>query len=268
MKRVTMKNCVPEVYTRESRDFQLLCDLFDLVNSGVKFDIDTITSLSDTQFCRDSMLRLLQGKLGLNLKNNITDSTLRKILKCFPFIIRHKGTRQGIEEMIHLFLNIIYSEGSYSIEIENKSGGQYNEVSNGSYVVAIVTTVASESLKELDILDDLLSYIIPTGYKVDYSLNIASPAFESKVLSSDTVYVTVIDEREENRMRSSTEDADYINSSLRKNLHSVGAIVAKVSDTEKANNSINEGKTFGQIFNTDSTYVEREISDEEESLDE
>ena len=91
MKRFRIKDSVPEIYLKESRDFQLLCDLYDLVNSGVKFDIDTITHLSDTNFCRGAMLRLLQEKLGLTLRDEVTDDTLRKILKCFPFIIRNKG---------------------------------------------------------------------------------------------------------------------------------------------------------------------------------
>lgn len=37
-----MQEMVPEVYCRESRDFQILCRAYDSVLSGVKFDVDTI----------------------------------------------------------------------------------------------------------------------------------------------------------------------------------------------------------------------------------
>ena len=252
MNRVSIKRSVPEVYIKESRDFQLMCDLFDLVNSGVKFDIDTITHLSDTQLCRDSMLRLLQEKLGLTLRNNVTDDTLRKILKSFPFILRHKGTKQGIAEMICLFLNIIYSDGSYKIVVENINDN--NNLSTrglGNYVVAILASVTDTGIKDIDILEDLLKYVIPAGYKIDYSINIASPDFQSTVLSDHTVYVTMFDERKENRLRSSADTAN-----VRNNLHSVGAIVVMASESEIDDGGVNT--VFG-----DETYEEEYIPKED-----
>lgn len=249
MNRVSIKKSVPEIYVKESRDFQLLCDLFDLVNSGVKFDIDTITHLSDTQLCRDSMLRFLQEKLGLSFRNSVTDETLRRILKCFPFIIRNKGTRRGIAEMVSLFLNIVYSDGSYEIVIENTNDNSNLETMGlGNYVIAIITSVEDACLKELDILDDLLKYVIPTGYKIDYSLNMGVVPFKSTTLSDSTVYVTVFDERKENRIRSSEDKTSYEKESMRNNLHSIGAIVVRASAIN--DDDVNEemkGHTFKEF---------------------
>ena len=253
MNRVSIKRSVPDIYIKESRDFQLMCDLFDLVNSGVKFDIDTITHLSDTQLCRDSMLRLLQEKLGLSLKNNVTDDTLRKILKSFPFILRHKGTKQGIAEMICLFLNIISSDGSYKVEVENVNDNRNLATEGlGNYVVAILASVTDTGIKDIDILEDLLRYVIPTGYKIDYSMSIASPGFQSTILSDHTVYITMFDERKENRLRSSDDTAN-----IRNNLHSIGAVVISASeivDTENDNND---------VLNK-ASYVEKRIPEEED----
>lgn len=257
MKRFRVKDSVPEIYLKESRDFQLLCDLYDLVNSGVKFDVDTITHLSDTNLCRDSMLRLLQEKLGLTLRSDVTDSTLRMILKCFPFIIRHKGTRRGVAEMVCLFLNIIHSSGSYVIEIENiNNDNNLVTKGHGNYVIAIATTVENNRLEELDILEDLLSYVIPTGYRVDYSMNISTTPLERTYLSDDTVYITMFDERKENRVRS-LDDSSYEESSLRKNLHSVGAIIVRASEIDD-----NESD---KVFPGTSSYVEKSIPKEESS---
>jgi hypothetical protein len=69
------------------------------------------------------MLRLLQEKLGLKFKDDITDDTLRTVLKCFPYALRHKGTLLGVTEMVHLFLNIIHSEGRYSVTVKNMDTG-------------------------------------------------------------------------------------------------------------------------------------------------
>ena len=255
MKRFRIKDSVPEIYLKESRDFQLLCDLYDLVNSGVKFDIDTITHLSDINLCRDSMLRLLKDKLGLTLRSDVTDSTLRMILKCFPFILRHKGTKQGVAEMVCLFLNILHSDGSYYVVIENMNNNS-NPITSGrgNFVIAIATTVEDNRLKELDVLDDLLKYVIPTGYKIDYSMNISSDSFVSTYLSDDTVYITMFDEREENRIRSSEDAPDndentatYEERSIRQNLHSVGAVVVRASKNNIDDDKINavlDGKSY------------------------
>ena len=66
MKRFRIRDNVPDAYVKRSRDFQLLCDLFDIVNNGVKFDIDSIMDLSNTELTRESMLPYLQAKLGFN----------------------------------------------------------------------------------------------------------------------------------------------------------------------------------------------------------
>jgi hypothetical protein len=252
MKRFRIKDSVPDIYLKESRDFQLLCDLYDLVNSGVKFDIDTITHLSDTSLCRSSMLQFLQEKLGLSLREDVTDETLRTILKCFPFAVRLKGTKRGVAEMVCLFLNILYSDGSYIIEIENINDDANLITSGlGNYVIAIATTVNDNRLKELDILEDLLRYVIPAGYKIDYSMNIESKVFDSTSLSSGTIYITAFDERKLNRVRIMSEDSEeeYETSTLRNNLNSVGAVVVRAAgiDDDKVDDKVKEildGKSY------------------------
>ena len=37
-----LENNTPSIYCQKSRDFQLFCRLYDVVNNGVKFDIDSI----------------------------------------------------------------------------------------------------------------------------------------------------------------------------------------------------------------------------------
>ena len=39
---------VPEIYVNESRDFQLLCRLKDVMINGVKYAIDSINHTSNT----------------------------------------------------------------------------------------------------------------------------------------------------------------------------------------------------------------------------
>ena len=49
MSLIRTKNSVPQVYVSESRDFQLFTRVLDFVQNGLKFDIDSIVNVVDTQ---------------------------------------------------------------------------------------------------------------------------------------------------------------------------------------------------------------------------
>ena len=55
MSVIRVQEMTPQVYTEDSRDFQLLSRLYDSVFNGVKFDTDSILSLIDTKSCRRNM---------------------------------------------------------------------------------------------------------------------------------------------------------------------------------------------------------------------
>lgn len=189
MNRFRIRNNVPDVYVKQSRDFQLMCDLFDLVNNGVKFDIDTIMDLSDTELCRESMLPYLQKKLGFNLSKEITSENLRKILKSFPYLVNYKGSKMGIEKAIALFLHVIYSDCAHTVTI-------YNNVSSDSILGPYVINVELKDrvLKQLHILQDLLKYIVPCGYKVHYDLQYYVDDMKTHIHPKNTVNIIVVDE--------------------------------------------------------------------------
>ena len=55
MSIINVQEMTPQIYTEESRDFQLLSRLYDCVFNGMKFDTDSIVELIDTQQCRTIM---------------------------------------------------------------------------------------------------------------------------------------------------------------------------------------------------------------------
>ena len=198
MKRFRMRNNVPDPYVKQSRDFQLMCDLFDIINNGIKFDIDTITDLSDTTLCRESMLPYLSGKLGLELTTQIPSDSLRTILKCFPYVVNHKGSRRGIEEAICLFLNVIYANCDHRIEITNRSA--INKIS-GYYIIKI--DLEDNVLKNLHILDDILKYVLPSGYKLEYDLKYSVDDIVNNIYPLDSVNITFVNEHRASKPRQS-----------------------------------------------------------------
>ena len=200
MNRFRVHENVPDPYITHSRDFQLLCNVFDLMNNGVKFDIDTIKSLNETERCPESLIRYLQNKLGFFRSLKITDDTLRTVLKCFPYIIKHKGSKRGVQETICLFLSAIHKNSRTSIEYRT------TETSNNPYGNYLVVLRLDDGVPDITLLDELLRYIVPAGYLVEYS------AFTSNVVDptitgvSDRVKITFVDERISSGVKLSGDD--------------------------------------------------------------
>ena len=97
---------VPEVYVNESRDFALLVRAYDCIFQGVKFDIDSMKYVTDTQRCNDRVLQLLQTKVGFFSEAKINNEDMRYILRAFPYIIRNKGSYSAIIQAVYVFLKI------------------------------------------------------------------------------------------------------------------------------------------------------------------
>ena len=245
MKKFRLQNNVPDVYVKQSRDFQLMCNLFDLMNNGVKFDIDTIRSLSDTQFCRDSMMTYLQHKLGLHMDASVTDDTLRMILKCFPYLVRKKGSREGIIAAVCVFLTAVHSDGKYEVEITNVPSTV--SAAKGDY--SILITVETNRVENVDILDQILKYILPTGYKIDYDFIMSASGLSTEPGQSDEIHITISHENYGSRVRSFRKGT-AINDDPNV-LGGIGTTLVRVSMVEP--NS--ENSSYDYLSNTSTTTV-------------
>lgn len=188
MNRFRVQENVPDPYITHSRDFQMLCNLFDLMNNGVKFDIDTIKSLSESIRCPESLIKYLQHKLGFFSDVKMSDDTLRTILKCFPYIVRHKGSKRGVRESIFLFLSVVHSDGKSIIEY--KDFETHNDP-NGNYIV--ILNIEDKAL-DVTILTEILRYILPTGYIVEYSFFQSADIKPTITEVSDRIKITFVDE--------------------------------------------------------------------------
>ena len=145
---------VPDVYVKESRDFQLLCNSFDAVQNSVKYDTDSILNSIIVTNCVDSYVPFLQTKLGFFTNTTYSNETLRNILQLFPLIVRNKGSIYGIQLAVYVYLHAL------GLDITSKV-----EVDNVNYVISISFTTKS---MDVSILTELLEYVIPAGYKLKY----------------------------------------------------------------------------------------------------
>ena len=149
----------PEVYTNTSRDFQLIGRLYDCIINGIKFDTDSILDIIDTTSIDSKLLKLLQTKIGFFTSKEVTDDDLRYVLKAFPIIVKNKGSLKGIKQAVSVFLKLKHIKAKVSVDVFNKYGTH-------PYVVQINLNVP---YTDTILLDEILKYVLPTGYVVAYS---------------------------------------------------------------------------------------------------
>ena len=163
MSLIRLQDNVPEPYVTRSRDFQLLLRLYDCLINGVKSDVDSIINITNTSKIRANILPLLQTKLGFFTNHEFNDDVLRYILTVFPRIIRNKGSLKAVEEAVNLFMKISNVRDSVVVRLLEES-----EIVQGVRVPdhTIVIGLSSSEVENLDILNEVLKYIIPSGFGV------------------------------------------------------------------------------------------------------
>lgn len=184
MQKFRVQSNVPDVYTSFSRDFQLLCNVYDVVYNGVRFDISTMCDILDTRRIKENMLPYLQSKLGFFTVENFTAPILRTILLGFRDMIRYKGTLEGIYQAVYIYLHVLNVRESVVINVINKSQVQ-------DYIIEIKI---NGQLKNIEILKSLLDYVIPTSYRIVAAAYVPSDHVTS-IEQSDTFNLGWIESR-------------------------------------------------------------------------
>jgi hypothetical protein len=146
-------NFIPEYYNDESRDFQIFTRVFDSIENSLKFDIDTINTILDTDIINNNYINSIGEKVGFFNTKLYSDDILRFILSAFPYILKYKGSLEGIRRCVQAFLKINGIKNEPIIEINNDE-----------YLIRIGI---ESNIFDFSLLNIMLKYIIPTGYFID-----------------------------------------------------------------------------------------------------
>ena len=154
------QNNVPDVYTTESRDFQLLEKICD-----VTFNT-TLSNLSKVQFIRyvetidAALLKPLASYLGFFTEQYYPEELLRSILANFRDMIKNKGTLKSIE----IATNALQSayKGVSDVRIDTATDDPYE-------IIVISDGVVIDS----SYVDEVMKYIAPVGVKIVQSYSSA-----------------------------------------------------------------------------------------------
>lgn len=160
MSFIRLQENVPEVYINASRDFQLLCRLYDCMINSVKFSIDGVLRVIDTLLCSNALLSLLQTKLGFFTEKDFSYDEIRYVLRAFPDIIKYKGSKRGILQAVYVFCKLKHIQTIPNIEIINKQNDK------PIYQINIILYATPQ---DTTLLSEIFRYILPTGYTVRYS---------------------------------------------------------------------------------------------------
>ena len=144
---------VPEVYVKQSRDFQLISRIFDISNNALRFNVKSTSTILDPMLANERILPLLASRVGFFPKSDYNTHALRLVIDAFPYIVRYKGSKLGIEMAVNTILKAEenYSESKVLIDKLNSK----------------ILIYCSQSIIDETLLRDVLSYIIPIGYEIE-----------------------------------------------------------------------------------------------------
>lgn len=172
---IKMQELTPEVYFNNSRDFQFIGRLFDLVLNATKTEADILFSLPLSANSPDHLLNLMTTTFGLRLDvTKYTSTQLRAICSIAPKLMRYKGSLQAIHYLCSALLRTEGMAEAYLIEQDS---------SNPCHIIISLPTQA----KHKAILDELLPYITPAGvtYSIRQAFFVMKDAEESYSLSDE-----------------------------------------------------------------------------------
>ena len=151
---IKLENMTPEVYYKQSRDFQFIGRLYDIVLNSVKTNIDVINNLPINNSLDNGLSDLLTLTLGFKSKHNYSTQQLLALGTAFSIILREKGTKKAIQTAIGVLLN---AEGIID-DLRNFDDYLYVDMTNYNIDIYI-----SSKLSDFSLLNDMLEYILPAG---------------------------------------------------------------------------------------------------------
>lgn len=144
---------VPEYYVEGSRDFQLLCNLIDLIQNHIICGKNAVDNVLDLNKSKNTVLPLLGSRIAFFHKLPLEDKYLRNIYNYFSQAIKYKGTNKVLQELQYL-LNKYAQVTDYKIKNESDDGDEFK-----------ITYLADKAIN-MNLLNSLLQYLKPAGYNL------------------------------------------------------------------------------------------------------
>ena len=150
-----LENNVPDYYVENSRDFQLLCRLYDLALQPTRYSINSLKHASDTKLCNDALLPFLGTKVGFFTTYDSTDDSLRKIISSFPYIVKYKGSIVALRYIANMFSRLTNAE----VIVDETAISEHR-----------ILLLFKTPYKNIDLFYELVEYVRPAGFIIEYDV--------------------------------------------------------------------------------------------------
>lgn len=171
---IRYQEMVPDWYIEKSRDFQVLCHMYDFVMNGVKYNTDSMLNLTDTRRVKNTVLPLLGDKLGIYDREAYSN---RQLLDALPIAIKYKGALKSIHVLLNAFLDSmnVFDTVLALYATNEEEAQEINDVLRRDDIVPFTIVIIFNtfpSLTNLHVLDEYMKMVIPTGMMVEYGFGV------------------------------------------------------------------------------------------------
>jgi len=175
---IKLQRMTPSVYYQQSRDFQFIGRLYDLLLNYSKTNSDTIYNLPLAVNSNKKLIDLLSLTLGFKSKHNYNIAQLTAMCSTFATILKNKGTKSAIKLACN---TLLHAEG---ITEETVVEVSEDDPTN-------ITIFVPNTLSDLNLLNDLFNYILPAGIKCSVIREAHSAQYAATNISftNDWLYV-------------------------------------------------------------------------------
>lgn len=176
---IRYQEMVPDFYIEASRDFQVLCRMYDFAMNSLKYNIDSMQNLTDTRNIKDTVLPLLGDKLGIYDKEAYSN---RQLLEALPIALKYKGSLKSVNILLNAFLDSmdVFENAVALHSKDEESAAEISAILNrpiGPYSIVIILSTFP-SLTNLHTLDEYLDMVIPSGLIVEYAFGVPKDYFD------------------------------------------------------------------------------------------
>lgn len=146
---IRLQDMTPDVYYNQSRDFQFIGRLYDIVLNAVKTNVDLIQECPLSDNLDNRLMDLVALTLGFKSKHNYNINQLAALCTTFMKILKNKGNIKSIE----LAITTLF-------QAENIDQNFYYELNKDNTILSLFIP---GSLSDINLFKDLLNYILPAG---------------------------------------------------------------------------------------------------------
>lgn len=146
---IKIEHTTPEIYCRQSRDFQFIGRLFELVANYLQTNAEPIDRLWDTDSRDQRFNGLMASTLGFSARKTYGDGQLKALCSVFSEALRNKGSLSSIRTVLTAMMR---AEG-----ITSEVGAQASE--DGLQIRLFVPP----ELPDISLLNEALDYLLPAG---------------------------------------------------------------------------------------------------------